>query len=52
MYYTTYYTKNEPTPTTSSTGPITVKSTETVKAISYFPGFATSAVGSGKYTIN
>ena len=50
-----YYTTNGSTPTTSSTaytGPITVKSTETVKAISYFPGFATSAVGSAKYTIN
>jgi hypothetical protein len=55
MYYTTYYTRNGSTPTTSSTaytGLITVKSTETVKAMSYFPGFATSAGGSAKYTIN
>jgi len=49
-----YYTTSGSTLTTSSaahTGPITVKSTETVKAISYFPGCATSAVGPAKYTI-
>jgi hypothetical protein len=51
---TIYYTTNGSTPTTSSTvytGPISVKVTETIKAISHFPGFANSPVGSAKYTI-
>jgi hypothetical protein len=51
---TIYYTTNGSTPTTASTAyttPITVSSTETVKAISYFPGWATSSVGSAAYTI-
>ncbi|MBZ5663454.1 MAG: chitobiase/beta-hexosaminidase C-terminal domain-containing protein [Acidobacteriia bacterium] len=52
---TIYYTTNGTTPTTSSTkytGPITVSKTETVKAISFFTGWAASPVGSATYTIN
>jgi hypothetical protein len=51
---TIYYTTNGTTPTTSSTqykGPVIVSKTETLKAISYFPGWATSSVGSASYTI-
>ena len=51
---TIFYTTNGTTPTTSSTmytGPINVSKTKTVKAISFFPGFAPSSVGSAKYTI-
>jgi hypothetical protein len=49
-----YYTTNGTTPTTSSTlytAPITVSTTETVKAISAIPGWTASAVGSAAYTI-
>ncbi len=49
-----YYTTNGTTPTTSSaryTGPITVSSTETLKAISVAAGDANSAVASAEYTI-
>jgi N-acetylneuraminic acid mutarotase len=51
---TIYYTTNGMTPTASSTvysGPITVSSTETVKAIAAATGYSTSAVGSATYTI-
>jgi hypothetical protein len=51
---TIYYTTNGTAPTTSSTkytGPITVSGTETIKAISYVPGWAASADGSAAYTI-
>ncbi len=49
-----YYTTDGSTPTTSSTvytGPITVSSTETIKAIGTQSGYTTSAVGSATYTI-
>jgi hypothetical protein len=52
---TIYYTTNGSTPTTSSTvysGPISVSTTETVKAIATASGYTTSAVGSATYTIN
>jgi hypothetical protein len=51
---TIHYTTNGTTPTTSSpvyAGPITVSSTETVKAISFVPGWAASSVGSAAYII-
>ena len=51
---TIYYTTNGATPTTSSTqykAPITVRSTETIKAIAVATGYTNSAVGSAKYTI-
>lgn len=52
---TIYYTTDGSTPTTSSTqytGTISVKSTETIKAIAAATGFSTSAVASATYTIN
>jgi hypothetical protein len=51
---TIYYTTNGTAPTTSSTvysGPITVSSTETIKAIAVETGYTSSAVASGAYTI-
>jgi len=51
---TIYYTTNGTAPTTSSTkytDPITVSSTETVKAISFFSGWKASSAGSAVYTI-
>jgi hypothetical protein len=51
---TIYYTTNGSTPTTSSqvySGPITVSSTETLKAIAVATGYSTSSAGSAAYTI-
>jgi uncharacterized repeat protein (TIGR03803 family) len=51
---TIYYTTDGTTPTTSSpkyTGAFTVSKTTTVFAIATAPGFSTSAVGDGFYTI-
>ena len=50
---TIYYTTDGTTPTTSSTvfnGPITVSSTETIKAAAIAPGYSISSVVSATYT--
>jgi hypothetical protein len=52
---TIYYTTNGSTPTTGSTvysSPLTVSTTQTVKAIASASGFTNSSVGSSLYTIN
>ena len=52
---TIYFTTNGTAPTTSSTvysSPITVSTSETVKAIALANGFSASAVGSASYTIS
>jgi hypothetical protein len=52
---TIYYTTNGSAPTTSSTvytGPLSVGSTETIKAIAIATGFSTSAPATAAYTIN
>ena len=52
---TIYYTTNGTTPTTSSTqytAPITVSTTETVKALAVKTGYTNSAIGSAAYTID
>jgi len=49
-----YYTTNGTTPTTSSnlyTGPITVSSTQTIKATAKAPGYSNSGVATALYTI-
>ncbi len=51
---TIYYTTDGSTPTTSSTvysGPITVNTSKTLKAIAAAPGLLNSAVGSATYTL-
>jgi len=51
---TIYYTTNGATPTSSSsryTAPISVSSSETIKAIALAAGYSNSAVGSAQYTI-
>jgi predicted outer membrane repeat protein len=51
---TIYYTMNGTTPSTSSTkytGPITISSNATIKAIAYKSGYTQSAVATATYTI-
>ena len=49
-----HYTTNGTTPTTASTvysGPLTISSTTTLKAVAVYPGGSTSAVGAATYTL-
>ena len=54
LFRSIYYTTNGATPTTSSTkyaAPISVTTTETLKAVAVATGYTNSAVATGAYTI-